>query len=80
MEKCDHWVGIYYDYDCTDIVTESEVEEWDNSSARSYLTRRDDVINYFDFCPQCGESIKDLADRWEKEDEDRRKQDAVKMV
>ena len=54
---CDHTVGIHYDYSDTDLVNASEIEpgprEWYQPSVND--------TTFFDYCPDCGENIKELV-------------------
>ena len=72
MCKCDHIVGIYYDYESTDTITLQELKDyialqerrhnkydiWHYYTPSDYSDMSKDVdIQRFNYCPKCGEKI-----------------------
>lgn len=68
MPTCDHIIGIYYDYEDTDVITYDELKKevristlaWPNviKPLRDYLDGRVSTnFRRFNFCPMCGEKI-----------------------
>ena len=71
IKKCEHWIGVRYDYENTDLVTLADLKEHIETMKRlpSYFHNKPyELIDYcdkrkstdltrFNYCPFCGKKI-----------------------
>lgn len=73
MSRCDHHIGLWYEFGMAYRVTLEQLKEYEKEGSdygdwtmEDYLDKdKETNLNRFDYCPKCGEKIE-----WDKMKED----------